>query len=157
MNPWRSEGTSMERVHFLDQPQATEHDGNGLGSHRIPGGRGVWRGRIDGQTNDGFGRFPLPGWVDPNPSLCLRPSTSSSSSSSILCPFYFACAHSAKPRGPSYVRSAVSFHRASMIRAWRQRTKPEPLVSIYRKVSSILTGSTQPIRPSQSTRPDYFN
>lgn len=28
----------MERVHFLDQPQATEHDGNGLGSHRIPGG-----------------------------------------------------------------------------------------------------------------------
>lgn len=29
----------MERVHFLDQPQATEHDGNGFGSHRIPGGK----------------------------------------------------------------------------------------------------------------------
>lgn len=147
----------MERVHFLDQPQATEHDRATVWARTGSEGGGVWRGRIDGQTNDGFGRFPLPGWVDTARThlyACTRPPPPPPPLVSILLCMRTFCQ---APWTPSYVGSAVSFHRASMIRAWRQRTKPEPLVSIYRKVSSILTGSTQPIRPSQSTQPGYFN
>lgn len=156
----------MERVHFLDQPQATEHDRNGLGSHRIRGGgegRGglTWTNRWANKRRIwpvSFAGLGRPG-AQPEPISMPAPAVLhlASSSSSILCPFYFACAHSAKPCGPSYVRSAVvSFHR------WFERggngpSLTEPLVSIYRKVSSILTGSTRPIRPAQSTRPGYFN
>lgn len=51
----------------------------------------------------------------------------------VPCPFYFACAHSAKPHGPSYVRSAGRFQQASMIRACRHRSAPGPWSAVTAK------------------------